>query len=59
MATRDEKETLDQIKKDLAKLAVEIMAQADAVTDKVTRVRLSRKAQEAWKISDRIGALVE
>jgi hypothetical protein len=59
MATKPEKEALESIQKDLALVAVGIVKQSEAVTDRTTRVRIARKAQDVWAIVDRIGALVE
>jgi hypothetical protein len=58
MATQAEKEELAKIRTALALHSTDIMKQADAVTDRATRIRISRLAQGAWALADRLTAVV-
>lgn len=58
MATRDEKDALEILKKDLVTLSEDIVKQANAVTDRVTSVRLHRLAGEALRLGIRVSDLL-
>lgn len=57
--TRDEKERLDVFKTDLTRLSQSIVNQANAVTDRVTRIRLYALAGEATRLAAGVGDLIE